>query len=371
MSDSCEDFGPLTEAFAAAAADPSRWDAAMEEAARGTGSFGAALVPIRGRSPHLPASETLRPAIEAYIGEGWVHRDERYRAVPAMLRDGVASDINVAPAEELARNPFYQEFLRPQGLASFAVVRVSQREDVWGLSLQRTEEQGPFSAHELRRLAGLSRRLAGAAELASALQGARVKAALDALEAARSAAAVIDRAGEVLRLNAHAERLLGPDLAIVQRRIVSPSREATQALERGLNRLIWLNKREAFEPAVVLPRQHGRPILAYPSRFPGGSSIRKGFALAQAIVTFVDLEARFPSVASDAAQAFRLTPAEARLADRLLREESLEAVAAALGVAYHTARNVLSSIYQKTETRRQGQLVALLARLAGTRSDAA
>ena len=370
MSESFGDFCPLTEAFAAAAADPSRWDAAMEEAARGTGSFGAVLVPVRGRSPHLPASETLRPALEAYVRDGWVHRDERYRAIPAMLRDGVASDADVGAPEELPRNPFYQEFLRPHGLALFAVVKVGAGDDVWGLSLQRTAEQGPFSRHHLAELASLSRRLAGAAELASAFHAARVDAALEAFEATRSPVAVLDRMGEVVRLNASAERLMGKDLAIVQRRIVSTSREATQALDRALNRLIWLREKTALEPAVVLPQRQGRPVLAYPMRFPGGP-IREGFALAHAIVTFVDLEARFPSVAGDAAQAFRLTPAEARLADRLLQEESLEAAASTLGVAYHTARNVLNSIFLKTGTHRQGQLVALLARLPGAGRNAA
>jgi DNA-binding CsgD family transcriptional regulator len=369
MTDSFGDFGPLTESFAAAALDPRLWEAAMDETARATGSFGAFLAPIKGRSPSLPTSERLRPTTDFYLSQGWVHRDERYRAVPTMLRQGVATDFDVATAEERARSPYYQEFLRPFNLGWFAVVKVGEGEDVWALSLQRTLGQGAFSRRELTELSGLSRRLAGGAELARAFQAARVDATLEAFEATRSAVAIIDRLGEVLRLSAGAERLIGTDLAVVQRRIVSTSREANAALERALHRLIWLRESEAFEPAVVLPRRDGRPILAYPSRFPR-SAVREGFALAQAIVTFVDLEARLPSVAAAAAQAFKLTPAEARLADRLLREESLEAAATALGVAYHTARNVLNSIYQKTETHRQGQLVALLARLPGADSDA-
>jgi DNA-binding CsgD family transcriptional regulator len=48
----------------------------------------------------------------------------------------------------------------------------------------------------------------------------------------------------------------------------------------------------------------------------------------------------------------------------LLSEESIETAADNLGVAYETARNMLKSIFQKTDTHRQGELVALLARAA-------
>jgi hypothetical protein len=41
-------------AFLDAAVDPSRWDAAMEIASEGTGSFGAALFPLKGNLPGVP-----------------------------------------------------------------------------------------------------------------------------------------------------------------------------------------------------------------------------------------------------------------------------------------------------------------------------
>jgi DNA-binding CsgD family transcriptional regulator len=51
----------------------------------------------------------------------------------------------------------------------------------------------------------------------------------------------------------------------------------------------------------------------------------------------------------------------------LLREESLETAAESLGVSYWTARNQLKAVYQKTNTHGQGQLVALITRLAKPR----
>jgi len=61
---------------------------------------------------------------------------------------------------------------------------------------------------------------------------------------------------------------------------------------------------------------------------------------------------------------FDLTAAEARLAQRLARGDSVEEAAQALGVKMTTARTQLAAIFAKTDTRRQAKLVAILSRVA-------
>jgi DNA-binding CsgD family transcriptional regulator/PAS domain-containing protein len=358
MTGAFGDLGRVTEAFMTAAVDPNCWDAAMDAAASSTGSFGAALLPVRGRTPTTPMSRSMLPTMDRYVREDWAHRDERYRSLPAFMRCGVACEFDFTTPEAMARSPFYQELLRPHGLQWFAVVKVGQGQDIWGLSLQRSTEQGPFSSEELDRLADLSRRLAGAAELARAFGFARIEAALDAFEVSHSPVAMINHLGEVVRLNRSAERLLGSDLQIVRRRIVSWSRNATAALDRALHDLIWPRSAQASHPPIVLPRRSGRPIVAYPSRLTGAH-----FAFVHGFVVLTDLQARPTALAADLMCVFGLTPAEARLADRLLREESLEAAAESLGVSHWTARNQLKAIFQKTDTHGQGQFIALIGRL--------
>jgi DNA-binding CsgD family transcriptional regulator len=58
--------------------------------------------------------------------------------------------------------------------------------------------------------------------------------------------------------------------------------------------------------------------------------------------------------------AFDLTEAEGRLASRLAAGEGLRSAAQSLGITYGTARARLAEIFQKTETRRQGELINLL-----------
>jgi DNA-binding CsgD family transcriptional regulator len=54
---------------------------------------------------------------------------------------------------------------------------------------------------------------------------------------------------------------------------------------------------------------------------------------------------------------FDLTPAEARLVLRLVEGDSLKSSAQALGIGYETARTTLKSVFHKTGTRRQAELV--------------
>jgi DNA-binding CsgD family transcriptional regulator len=61
---------------------------------------------------------------------------------------------------------------------------------------------------------------------------------------------------------------------------------------------------------------------------------------------------------------FDLTPAEARLAQRLACGDSVEEVAKILHIKMTTARTQLAAIFAKTDTRRQAKLVAILCRVA-------
>ncbi len=83
-----------------------------------------------------------------------------------------------------------------------------------------------------------------------------------------------------------------------------------------------------------------------------------------AIVVFVDLEQREQSTAAILQRIYKLTPAEARLADALRGGQELASVAEQLGISDGTARTHLKAIFVKTDTSRQSQLAALLERLS-------
>jgi DNA-binding CsgD family transcriptional regulator len=58
---------------------------------------------------------------------------------------------------------------------------------------------------------------------------------------------------------------------------------------------------------------------------------------------------------------FDLTPAEARVARSIAELQTIESIAATLGVSRETVRTQLKAVLSKTGTGRQGDLAALLA----------
>lgn len=77
----------------------------------------------------------------------------------------------------------------------------------------------------------------------------------------------------------------------------------------------------------------------------------------------------FKSIAEDARTlpetvglVFNLTPAESRLASELACGSAISAAASSAGITLNTARDRLKSIFAKTRTKRQAELVSLIAR---------
>ncbi|TPK95521.1 helix-turn-helix transcriptional regulator [Mesorhizobium sp. B2-4-14] len=352
------DFDAIGAAFAEAAVDPAKWDAAMEAVTELTSSAGAVLFDTKGHLPGIPRSASMEPSFEAYVRDGWIHHDERYRIVPVIERRGVATDLDLLTVEEMHKHPYYREFLEPFDLRWFAGVKAAAGSDLWCMSIQRSKAQGPFSADELQQLAGFSTRLGSMVSVARALGFARAETALEAFDISGTAAVMLDRDGRVLRTNQPADQMLGPDLQITHRQLVSYDKNATDTLRRRVREILWLATPMALTTPVLLPRMAKRPLLAYLLRLATVSY--NPLAPCQAIVALVDQESRGTPPAAVLRHCFGLTSAEAKLAGKICLGIRIEIAADQLGISYETARHQLKAVFAKTETHRQAELVALL-----------
>ncbi|MEZ5355078.1 MAG: hypothetical protein R2762_20775 [Bryobacteraceae bacterium] len=93
-----------------------------------------------------------------------------------------------------------------------------------------------------------------------------------------------------------------------------------------------------------------------------------GLADSPAVAVFVtDPESSTDADAALLSRLYGLTPAESRLAGELLEGRDLRAAAEELGVSYHTARAQSKSIFGKTGTRGQTDLLRLLLKLPAAR----
>jgi len=354
-------FGPAEQEFAEAGLDPTRWVKALTSLASATGSYGAVMLPLAGDGlPNVPYTENCAPVMDAYFRDGWHMQDARMCTVPALTQRGVADDFDGYSADQIATHPFYQELLAPHGLRWYAGVKIACGDDLWAIALQRTIDQGPFSAEEKDELARVSGRLSTGAAIARALSAAAANGALEAFEMSGTAVVLLNRHGHVIKTNQSAERLLVDDVRIIKGQLVARDTRATTALNRAIHTLLW-SPTGGLSAPVALPRASRRPLIAYPARL--SDSTANALADCQAMVLLIDPDTKSPMPEMNLRAAFRLTEAEARLAKQLALGESLENAAEQFGIGKETARSQLKSIFTKTGVHRQGELVAVLAKL--------
>lgn len=358
----------IEQGFSRAATDVVAWKDALDTLVTETGSHGALVFNISGvQFPTALLTDTMQEGTQTYLRDGWNKRDERFRGVPLLQRNGIVDDFDVFSLDTIKRHPYYQEFLGPLKLSGYVSVRIAHGDNLWSLSLQRNSTQGHFSAEEKRRLVALSSSMSSAAAISTALGFVAAKAALDAFELSGSAALIIDKQGEVIRANSRAERLLRGDVRIVARRLVAKDVNATATLDSDLSRLVRNPESPALLPPIALPREGRLPLMAYPLRLSDLGA--NPFAAGRAFIVLVDPEERRRPPEAALRDIFGLTVAEARLAARLACGEALEAIADDLNVAKETARFHLKRIFAKTGVRRQAELVALFARLLSRTDD--
>jgi DNA-binding CsgD family transcriptional regulator len=174
---------------------------------------------------------------------------------------------------------------------------------------------------------------------------------------------MLDRSGKLVFANRAARAMAEANDAFTLRRdrIEALSRQDDDALQR----LIACATRRAGHAdaprggVLRLPRASGKSDYALAAGPLAGEAFFPELGPA-AFILITD-----PDAASNGSQPvirdlFGLSAAEARVAERLMLGDSPEQAAEALGVKTSTARWHLASLYRKTGTSRQSQLVRML-----------
>jgi DNA-binding CsgD family transcriptional regulator len=186
--------------------------------------------------------------------------------------------------------------------------------------------------------------------------GTSVTAALNAM---RLPAIALDQHGCVTDITTAADAVCDDDIKIKDRRLFVRDPEARALLKEAIDQLKTppsLNSL-AFGP-VIVPRIEKLPVIVriWPLDGPTHPSEQE----VRAILTLNALGPRPGPPAAILAKMFRLTPSEAKLASIIARGASPAIAARELKISRETARNQLKSVFVKTYTHRQSELVALL-----------
>lgn len=189
--------------------------------------------------------------------------------------------------------------------------------------------------------------------------------ALDFFEQLGCGCILIDSLGRVLRVNEYASRYIGRELAISNQRLAASNPNSNAILQRLITAALIADTNFEVAPGLLALHRDGHPLVLRVTPVVG--SAHPAFPGAKAIVTLTDTDDCQAPPEEVLRASFGLTPAEARLATRIACGDGLEEIAERHQVSVGTVRAQLRAVFLKTQTNRQAQLVALLARLGRLR----
>lgn len=280
----------------------------------------------------------------------------------------VYSDHAVFGSEHLRASRVWQEWMAPQDMFGGLGCRLLEADSsFWIFDIQRGRRQDAFDAEEAGLLERLAPILARVADMRRhigllTLQRDMARSALDALSVG---IVLTDQNMQLAYANEIADLLLAdPEGALsLQSGRVFARRPQDQTV---LKRLVA----EAFVPTCEPVSGRGRLLARSPETagrnlslcvsplpVPGHYGLPDGPPCAMIAICPLEPVA---DLARAAQQLFALTETEARFASALASGQSLAEAAAHQRVRMSTARTHLARIFQKTGTRQQSQVAALL-----------
>lgn len=231
------------------------------------------------------------------------------------------------------------------------------------LGVQRELGARPYGADEkdvlqlLARHISIARRVEG--QLGEAWNAATEMEA--AFRAICSAALVLDGSGTVRHANSAAESLLKRGEGVTVRhgklRFIDPVTQA-RFLDAVRGAVAEIGRSSAYP--IVLARGERAELWIAPLRPSNPRAGQWQVPLALAIINVGKVDAT--AIAWRMRQVYGLTPAEARVASLLALGNTLQDIASATAASEPTLRTHLRSIFGKTGTRRQAELVAVALR---------
>ena len=193
----------------------------------------------------------------------------------------------------------------------------------------------------------------------------RCAATADALDRLEQGTLLVDAASRVLFANKEAERLtgIGGGLRLVAGILQARSTSDTAKLQTLVAGCGRQGDEAGAGGSLSLPRGANRSaitLLVVPLRTeaPAFFVVRRPVA----IIFATDPDRHPAPPIAQIRQRYGLTRAEAAFALEILKGDGIQASADRLGVSRSTARTHLSRVFQKTDTRRQAELVRLLTR---------
>jgi DNA-binding CsgD family transcriptional regulator len=341
--------------FVSAALLGSGWGEALQCLADAADAGGASLVRVRSGRPVAQLSSTEWERHEAEFLAGAVPASSLRFYPDHAYRRGFCVDHEVWTDGEIRADPYFQDVLRPRGVFFHAKARLqADRDERATLTLKRRVEFGPYEPHEVAVLDSLLSEFDAAYRIAQRVLDSEASGMVRLIQD-HEPVFELDSWGRVLRQHGDGSRF---GLHVRAGQLVSTERLEQAALDRAV-----ATASRSQHPALVVITDAGgaRHFVQIIPVLGGARDVFLATAAIAAIVGPPRHSARFPLRAIR--ELFGLTAREAQVATLLVDGFNLTEIAERLGLGVGTTRNHLKKVFEKSGTRRQGELIALLAKL--------
>jgi DNA-binding CsgD family transcriptional regulator len=351
----------LVETIYEASVVPEHWPDVLRRIAEYSGCMGGMLV----ANPHRPdfrwvASENLVAPMTAYTRDGWATRNPKPGRLAGLRHPGFVCDSDLFTLQELENEPIYVELSRPHGFwFSVGTMITVPTGDLLVFDIQRADGQPPIEREAVARLDDVRPHLARAALIAARLGLERARAMTATLNGLGLPGAAFGHDGRVLASNPLLDQLPAQFVPRAFGHLALADPAANALLQDALQRVAVRGPVEGVMSFPVPAVDDHPALIAHV--LPVRRTAHDLFTGAVALLAATPLSA--PQALSEGLLSglFDLTPAEARVARAVIEGQSVTDYARTVGLSPETTRTQLKSVFAKTGTRRQGELVALLA----------
>jgi DNA-binding CsgD family transcriptional regulator len=340
---------------------PERWPTALQHVADALAVSSCTFTPVDGDRGCVPFSTGHLEFVPLWC-RNQSHAPCPFTGKALPFVSNYVIDDQFLKADDRKKLPYFHETAGPGNRDWWAAGFFAIADRQWFLSVYRDRTRGRFSNSDGRYLARVAPEFGRIWALAEKLEAKKVSSTLAILDQMKCPALMIDSRGAVRNLNRLAESLLERDLYLHHGRLWSSDPTSNRRIKLLVEAILATTP--GITPSlnqVVINRANAPWLLieAMPVTALGSDFFNEG----RALLLLTDLTEPAASDARLLATVLGLTPAEAKLAAKLASGSGIEGAAASLGLSRETVRTQLKAVFGKTNTRRQAELVALVARL--------
>lgn len=356
-------FDHAAELFYEAAAIPDKWPDALEVLGNSFGAIGVAMFQVHAGS--VICSPAIEGVLQDFMTSRWFPDNPFMRRGLELTRGGrrgLISSAEMLTPEEMARDPFVNEWRKKVGVGPQAGMLLANHppDFVMPITFEQSPTDEPYDRAELAKMNKLLALLKPAISLAVKVGFSAARGLADGISRLGGETVLFGQTGRVLHAPAALAERFGDAIYLNDGILSSWHRDANERLSSAVKRAVARDSTgERVARSFALPRKHdGVPLVG--QVVPIASAAHDVFMLARAVLIISDPLAKLDRASTPMRESFGLTSAEARMALRIAAGQQLVDIAIAENITIETARSRLKLIFAKTGTHRQTELALLV-----------